>query len=104
MKEKDLSRARRHGAGKTGEIGEDVDAYLRNEKILTRAAFREAIGAVINNAPSPDDTETGLYASDIVDEVLGALLEFSDCDTVAYRILQIESLTTDLHERMTRDI
>ena len=107
MEEKDMSRARRHGAGKTGEIGKDVDTYLKNARVCTRADFRAAITDVINAAPSQNDSEINrlpLHPSDIVDEVLGALLDFTDCDMVASRIIENESLTTDLHERMTRDI
>ena len=104
MKEKDMSRALRHRAGKTGEIGEDVNTYAMNARIRIRADFHAAIIAIMKAAPSSDDSEAGLYASDIVDEVLGALLEFTDCDMVAECILKNESLTTDLHERMVRDI
>ena len=104
MNEKVLGRAHQHGTGKTGEIGEQVDFSLKGARVTISADFRAAIAAIMKAAPSSDDSDAGMYASDIVDEVLGALLEFSDCDTVAYRILQIESLTTDLHERMTRDI
>lgn len=98
------TRALRHGAGKTGEIGESVDVHLRTARVRIRGDFRTAILAIMNAAPSSDDSEAGLYASDIVDEVLGALLDFTDCDTVAECILKNESLATDLHELMTGDI
>ena len=98
----DLSRTTARRSGK--EPGESVNVYLKDARVRIRADFRAAIIAIMNAAPSPDDTEAGMYASDIVDEVLGALLDFTDCDTVAECILKDESLTTDLHERMTRDI
>ena len=104
MKEKDIRRALQHGAGKTGEIGEDVDIYLRNAKIILRKELRLAIRSIMDATPSPGDGEMGFSPSDIVDDVLGALLNFTDCNTVVECILKIESLTTDLHERMTRDI
>ena len=81
-----------------------VDAHLRVAKARIRGDFRTAILAIMNAAPNSNDSDAGLYASDIVDEVLGALLEYTDCSMVVGRILKNEPLTTDLHERMTRDI
>jgi len=104
VEEKDMSRALRHRAGEIGEIGEDVDTYLRNAKITLRKELRLAIKSIMDATPSPGDGEIGVFPSDIVDEVLGALLDFTDCDTIVESILKNESLTTDLHERMTRDI
>jgi len=110
VKEKDMSRALRHRTGvvprdtRTGEIGEAVDAHLKVARVQIRRDFRTAILSIMNAAPSSDDSDAGLYASDIVDEVLAALLEFTDCDMIVECILKNESLTTDLHERMTRDI
>lgn len=99
---KNLSRTTARRSGK--KPGQDVDEYLKEARSRIRTDFRAAIIAIIHAAPHPDDTEAGLYASDIVDEVLAALLGFCDCDTIVESILKDESLTTDLHERMTRDI
>ena len=116
MEEKDMSRTLQHktgvvprstlqhGAGKTSAIGEEVNTYLMNARVRIHADFQAAILAIMNVAPSSDHSEAGMYASDIVDEVLGALLEFTDCDMVVECILKNAALTTDLHERMTRDI
>ena len=98
----DLSRTTARRSGK--EPGQSVDEYLKNARGRIRKDFRAVIVAIMNAAPSSNDSEAGLYASDIVDEVLGALLEFTDCDMVVEGILKDEDLAADLHERMTRDI
>ena len=104
MKEKDMGRAHQHGTGKTGEIGKSVDEVLINARGNIRTDFRMAIAAVIKAAPSSNDSKAGLTVPDIVDDVLGALLNFTDLNTIVECILNVESLTTDLHERMTRGI
>lgn len=95
-----MGRAHQHGTGKAGEIGKSVDEVLINARGNIRADFRLAIASVIKTA----DSEASLSVPDIVDDVLGALLNFTDCNTIVECILNVESLTTDLHERMTRDI
>lgn len=104
MEEKDMSRTLQHGAGKTGEIGEVVDDVLKKARTSVRTRFRTAILAAMNAQTIPRTLEGTEESSDVVDEVLGALLEFASCDMVASRIIENESLATDLHERMTRDI
>ena len=106
MEEKDMSRALQHRTGVVPQVtvGESVDIYLKSSRIRIRKDFRAAIISIMNAAPSSNDSRAGLYASDIVDEVLGALLEFTDCDMVVECILKNADLTTDLHERMTRGI
>ena len=104
MKEKDMGRAHQHGTGKNGEIGKSVDEVLINARGDIRADFHMAIASVIKAAPSSNDSEVGLTVPDIVDDVLGALLNFTDCNTIVECILKNEALTTDIHERMTRDI
>lgn len=91
----DLSRTTARRSGK--EPGKDVDEYMKEQLAERGADLQNRLLNVMNHTD-------GLLASDVVDCVIGALLDFSDCDTVAYQILQNESLTTDLHERMTRDI
>jgi len=93
------------GSGKTGNLpGESVKKYISKAHLAYAKSLKSTVLHVMNVAPSPDYSGAGLYATDIVDEVLGALLEFTDCDMVVERILAREDLTTDLHERMTRDI
>lgn len=104
MNEKNLGRMHQHGTGKTGEIGESVDEVLINARGAVRADFRLAIASAIKAAPNSNDSKAGLTVPDIVDDVLGALLNFTDCDTIVESILKNEDLTTDLHERMTRGI
>ena len=98
------TRAHQHGTGKTGEIGESVDEALINSRGAVRAGFRLAIASVIRAAPSSNDSKAGLTVTDIVDDVLGALLNFTELNTIVECILKVEGLTTDLHERMTRGI
>ena len=93
---KNLSRTTARRSGK--KPGKDVDEYMKEQLEDRGTEFQAAILSVMNNAPN------GLLATDVVDRTIGALLDFADCDMVASRILKNESLTTDLHERMTRDI
>lgn len=84
--------------------GKSVEEYNHETHLAFLKSLQSTILHVMNVAPNPDESTAGLYATDIIDAVLAALLEFTDCDMIVECILKEKDLVADLHERMTSNI